>query len=201
MKPMTRQILYIEDDPETARLIAADLAKRAFKVLIAHGGEEGFRAILRSAPDLVLCDRKMPGMSGQEVLRRLTEVAPRFHGMPFIFLTALGDRADERAGPPFGADDCLTKPVDMDMLAAIIKGRLARMGSWSPSQNKVDLNEREIDVLTWSARGKTSAETAQILSLSKRSVDYNISSARRKLGVASRIEAAVKASMRKLIKP
>ena len=61
--------------------------------------------------------------------------------------------------------------------------------------------DREVETLTWSARGKTSAEIAQILGLSKRTIDFHIDNAREKLGVATRIEAAIKATTGGLIEP
>jgi DNA-binding CsgD family transcriptional regulator len=63
----------------------------------------------------------------------------------------------------------------------------------------VALNEREIEVLTWVARGKTSAEIAQILGLAKRTVDFHTDGARAKLGAATRTEAAIKAAAGRLI--
>jgi len=195
------RILCIEDDRETAALIAEDLAERGFVVAVAHGGEEGFASILRSRPDLVLCDVNMPGLSGFEVLERLTELGPRFRDMPFIFLTALGDRANELHGRRLGADDYVTKPLDFDVLAAIIVNRLAKVARAAIAQPPVELSDREIEALTWSARGKTSQEIAQILDLSKRTVDFHIENARQKLGVATRVEAAVRAAMGRLIEP
>jgi DNA-binding CsgD family transcriptional regulator len=65
----------------------------------------------------------------------------------------------------------------------------------------VQLNDREVETLTWVARGKTSVEIAQILSLSKRTVDFHIDNARNKLGVSTRTEAAIKAVTGRLIDP
>ena len=65
----------------------------------------------------------------------------------------------------------------------------------------IKLNDREIETLTWVARGKTSAEIAEILSLAKRTVDFHIDNARMKLGVATRTQAAIKAVTGKLIEP
>jgi DNA-binding CsgD family transcriptional regulator len=65
----------------------------------------------------------------------------------------------------------------------------------------VDMSNREVEVLTWVARGKTSAEIAIILGLSKRTVDFHLDNARIKLGAATRIEAAIKAVTGQLIHP
>jgi DNA-binding response OmpR family regulator len=196
-----KKILCIEDDRETAALIAEELVDRGYEVTVAHDGREGLAAILRTMPDLVLSDISMPVMSGFELLERLTALAPRFAHMPFVFLTALTDRDNELKGRQLGADDYVTKPIDFELLAIIITARLAgvaRTGVWPKT---VGLNDREVEVLTWVARGKTSAEIAQIIGLTKRTVDFHIDNARGKLGAATRTEAVIKATTGRLIEP
>src|SRR3984893_5598515 len=190
MADARRKILCIEDDHETAALIGEELVEGGYEVTLAHDGREGFAAILRNPPDLVLCDISMPLMSGFEVLERLTALAPRFGNVPFVFLTALTDRDNELKGRQLGADDYVTKPIDFDILGTIITARLARVARIEAWPKDVALNEREVETLTWAARGKTSAEIAQILSLTKRTVDFHIDNARTKLGVSTRIQAA-----------
>jgi DNA-binding NarL/FixJ family response regulator len=197
-EPQAR-ILCVEDDRETAALLAEELVDRGFAVDVAHDGREALACIQRRAPDLVLSDISMPVMSGFELLQRLTALAPRFAHMPFVFLTALADRDDELKGRRLGADDYVTKPVDFDRLVAIIRARLARVAR--AGLMAVELNDREVETLTWAARGKTSAEIAMILGLSKRTVDFHVDNARMKLGVATRIEAAIKATTGRLIRP
>ena len=201
MAEAQKRILCIEDDRETAALIAEELIDRGYAVTVAHDGREGLAAILKTMPDLVLCDISMPVMSGFELLERLIELAPRFARMPFIFLTALTDRDNELKGRQLGADDYVTKPIDFDMLATIITARLAgvaRTGLWPKFP---ELNDREVEVLTWVARGKTSAEIAQIVGLTKRTIDFHIDNARNKLGAATRTEAVIKAATGRLIEP
>jgi DNA-binding response OmpR family regulator len=169
-----KKLLCIEDDRETASLIAEELADRGYDVKLAYDGREGFAAILTTMPDLVLSDISMPVMSGFELLERLTALAPRFRNMPFVFLTALTDRDTELKGRQLGADDYVTKPIDFDLLDTIIVARLAGVARNELWPKLVDLNEREVETLTWAARGKTSAEIAQILGLSKRTVDFHI---------------------------
>ncbi len=201
MSETRRKILCIEDDRETAALIAEELTERGFDIQLAHDGREGFAAILKTMPDLVLSDISMPVMSGFELLERLTSLAPRFGTMPFVFLTALTDRDNELKGRQLGADDYVTKPIDFDVLETIIMARLAGVARNELWPKLVDLNDREVETLTWAARGKTSAEIAQILDLSKRTVDFHIDNARIKLGAATRVEAAIKAATGRLIEP
>ncbi|HXC26464.1 MAG TPA: response regulator transcription factor [Stellaceae bacterium] len=195
------RILCIEDDGETAGLIAEELTDRGFIVDVAYSGQDGLAAIFRERPDLVLSDVTMPEISGFEVLERLTSVAPRFANMPFIFLTALADRDNELRGRRLGADDYVTKPIDFDILEAIVRTRLARATRNDIWPNDVRLSDREVETLTWAARGKTSAEIAVILNLTKRTVDFHVDNARSKLGVTTRIQAVVKAAAGGLIDP
>ena len=75
---------------------------------------------------------------------------------------------------------------------------MARTDIWS---QQIALGEREIECLTWAARGKTSAEIAQIVGTSKRNVDFHIETACRKLDVATRVQAVIKAASGRLIDP
>jgi DNA-binding NarL/FixJ family response regulator len=191
------KVLCIEDDGETAAMIAEELVDRGFEVAIAYSGEEGLLTIINETPDVVLCDVRMPGMSGYEVLERLKECAPRVWQVPFVFLTGLIDREDELKGRRLGADDYVTKPIDFDRLFFIIKSRLAARRPASAPRN---LKEIEIEVLTEVARGKKSREIAHRLHLSKRMVDYHVGNAQTKLRAETRTEAVIKAATAGLIK-
>ncbi len=201
MTDVKKKILCIEDDRETAELIAEELIERGYDVTVARDGGEGFAAIFKTMPDLILCDINMPVMSGFEVLEHLAKIAPRFGNMPFVFLTALTDRNNQLKGRRLGADDYVTKPIDFDVLDAIIKARLAHVARTDVWVRDVQLNDREVQALTWVARGKTSMEIAKILGLTKRTVDFHIDNARNKLGVSTRTEAAIKAVSGRLIDP
>jgi DNA-binding response OmpR family regulator len=194
-----RHVLCVDDDRETVGLIAEELVDRGFRVSVAHDGEQGLRAIMARQPDIVLADITMPNMSGFDLLERLTAIAPRFSEMPFVYLTALSDRANELKGRQLGADDYVTKPVDFDILETIITARLNRVARSAVWPKQIDLTEREVETLTWAARGKTSLEIAQILGLTKRTVDFHIDNARIKLNATTRMQAAVKAAAGQLI--
>src|SRR5258708_16498558 len=100
----TKHILCIEDDAETAALIAEDLQERGYIVNIAAGGHEGLGAILKSAPDLVLCDVNMPDISGFEVMECLTTLASQYRAVPFVFLTSHKDPDHELECQRLGHD-------------------------------------------------------------------------------------------------
>jgi DNA-binding response OmpR family regulator len=122
-----KKILCIEDDHETAALIAEELIDRGFAVSVAHDGGEGYSAILRESPDLVLSDVNLPVLSGFDVLERLTACAPRFAGTPFVFVSANAEQENALNGRKLGADEYVTKPIDFDQLGTLIAARLQRV--------------------------------------------------------------------------
>ena len=65
------KILCIEDDDQTASLLSEALTELGYQTIVARNGEEGLTAILSEKPDLVVCDVRMPQMSGFEVLERV----------------------------------------------------------------------------------------------------------------------------------
>jgi DNA-binding response OmpR family regulator len=201
MADAPKKILCIEDDRETAKLMAEELSERGFEVLIAYEGHEGFISILKGIPDLVLCDIGLPQMSGFEILERLNEISSRLEKVPFVFLTALSDRDNELRGRQLGADDYITKPIDFGILETIINARLAVVARTKIRPKRTQLNDREAEVLTWAARGRTSAQIADFLGLSKRTIDFHLDNAREKLGAQTRTEAVVKAAAVGFIKP
>jgi DNA-binding response OmpR family regulator len=201
MEATCTRVLCIEDDCETAALIAEELRDRGYNVGIAYNARDGLDAIIRAPPDLVLADVNMPVMSGFDLLERLTSLEPRFARMPFVFLSALADHDNELKGWRLGADDYVTKPVDFDVLAAVIASRLKRVARSDIWPRHIDLGGRELETLTWAARGKTFAEIGQILGLSRRTVEFHLDNARRKLGVPTRTQALIKAAIGQLIEP
>ncbi len=201
MDEASKKILCIDDDRATAKLIADELIERGFEVVIAYEGHTGFISILKGIPDLVLCDIGAPQMSGFEVLERLNELSPRLERIPFLFMTALSNRDDEMRGRRLGADDYITKPIDFDILTTIINARFAGVARNEIWPKLANLSNREAEALTWVARGKTSAQIAEMLDMPKRTVDFHLDSARVKLSASTRTEAAIKAAMGRLIKP
>jgi DNA-binding NarL/FixJ family response regulator len=149
---------------------------------LAHDGYEGFVAILKVMPDLELCDISMPIMSGFEVLERPNALAPHLGQIPLVFLTALTDGDSELRARRLGTDDYVAKLIDFEILHTIINARIAGIARNEVWPTHIDLNDREIEMLTWVARGKTSAEIANMLGLPKRTIDFHLDNARAKLG-------------------
>jgi len=179
----------VEDDDETAILLAEALTELGYTTDLAPDGERGLEAIRSNRPDLVLCDVRMPRMGGFELLERVASAGPAFADIPFIFLTALGDRDSELLGRRLGADDYLTKPVDFEMLGVVIENRLRHHHASPGLPRHLHLTDREREVLTWVGRGKTSSEIATILGLSERTVNFHCDQAVKRLDAVNRTQA------------
>jgi DNA-binding NarL/FixJ family response regulator len=193
------KILCIEDDEQTASLLCEALTEFGYQAVLAPDGETGLAAILSEKPDLVVCDIRMPVLGGFEVLTRLAAARPPYADIPFVFLTALGDRDSELAGRRLGADDYLTKPVDFEMLNTVIQNRLRRRAQGPRQRSKYHLTDREREVLTWVGRGKTSSEIATILGLSERTVNFHCDQAIKRLDVINRAQAVARAVSEQLL--
>ncbi len=117
-----KTILIIEDDPNTAALVALYLEREGFRPLTTGDGEAGVTLAGRHQPDLVILDLMLPKMDGWEVCRRLRQKTE----VPVIMLTARGEEIDRVAGLTLGADDYVVKPFSPRELVARVKAVLRR---------------------------------------------------------------------------
>ena len=90
----------------------------------AASAELALPCIDTGAPDLIICDMQMPGMNGLQLLEKLRARSDAMAHVPFVFLTAFGDRETAIHGRKAGADDYLVKPVDFDLLIAAVESHL-----------------------------------------------------------------------------
>ena len=123
---MTQQkIVAVEDEPDILEVVQYNLSREGFQVVTASSGDEGLRAVMREAPDLVLLDLLMPGLDGLEVCRKLKS-DPMTQRIPIIMVSAKGEESDIVLGLGVGADDYITKPFRPKELIARVKAVLRR---------------------------------------------------------------------------
>jgi DNA-binding response OmpR family regulator len=120
--PKHPRIMLVEDEPAFVEALRFQLQREGYEVRVAPDGPTALAAVQRTKPDLFLLDLILPGMDGMEVCRRLrAQVAT-----PIIMLTARTGVADKVTGLEAGADDYVTKPIQMRELLARIKAALRR---------------------------------------------------------------------------
>jgi diguanylate cyclase (GGDEF)-like protein/PAS domain S-box-containing protein len=109
--PPPATILIVDDEIQNRKLLETLLKPEGYLTVSVASGEDGLAEIARCAPDLILLDIMMPGMSGYEVATAL-KGSPATSSIPIIMLTALVDRAARLASLSAGVEEFLTKPVD-----------------------------------------------------------------------------------------
>ena len=199
-----KKILVIEDEPEMRRNLTTILRLEKFHPLPAENGRIGIELAKKERPDLILCDVMMPELDGYGVIAALRAAAQTVT-IPFIFLTAKGEKPDIRAGMNLGADDYLTKPVAKADLLAAIRSRLERavqqavpefnpnFNSAQPLEKVLGLTPRVAETLLWLAQGKTNGEIATILGNTESTVKKHVLEIFDKLGVETRTAASLRA--------
>ena len=120
------RILLVEDDRSLAELVVYNLEREEFDVERTGDGEEALLIAREHAPDVVLLDWMIEGVSGIEVCRRLRRMPQTANG-PIIMLTARGEEADRIRGLETGADDYITKPFSPRELIARVHAVLRRV--------------------------------------------------------------------------
>jgi DNA-binding response OmpR family regulator len=206
MAEAQKKILCIEDDRETAKLIAEELSERGFCVVIAYEGRVGLDAILKRIPDLVLCDVGLPDVSGFEVLASVNERLPRLNRIPFVFLTGFSDCYHELQGRNLGADDYVTKPIDFDILEMIIRARLfsgvVRHGIPAILPKPIDRQARTPRRGAHCKLPSKATRRDQVIELiDAPTVDFHLDDAKHSRGTTSRTEVVAKDGKARLIKP
>ncbi|SCA56927.1 conserved hypothetical protein [Candidatus Terasakiella magnetica] len=121
------KILCIEDEKDLRHDICEELRDNGYEVIDACDGAQGLDLIRTELPDLVLCDIRMPIMDGFELLDKVRNSYGQWANVPFLFLTAYGERDEMLKGLEKGADDYLTKPVDYDMLIVRVSTMLRQV--------------------------------------------------------------------------
>lgn len=174
------RILVVDDEPAIRRTLRANLSARGYAVTAVETGEEALRQAAEQAPDLVILDLMLPGMSGLDVCRALRAEST----VPILVLSARGEERAKVRALDLGADDYVTKPFGMDELLARVRALLRRpAGATSMAGTlrldifvidldarrvqrdgePLDLTPREFDVLAYLMRNAGKVVTHRLL--------------------------------------
>lgn len=203
------RVMIVDDHALVRAAVARALIGDGMTVVAEAGtGEEALLLAPSIAPDILLLDIALPGMSGVQVVR---ELAPRLPATRMVMLTASSADRDVADAMRSGAVGYLTKDVSPEALARSLRATLdgelvmprrlaarllARMlprGLPEPVADKVPvhrLTRRELDVLRLLADGLGDRDIAAALTISRRTVETHVGTILRKLGVRNRAEAA-----------
>jgi two-component system phosphate regulon response regulator PhoB len=140
---MTARIMIVEDEEPLTLLLRYNLEAEGYAVDVAARGDEAEVKLKEAAPDLVVLDWMLPGMSGIELCRRL-RARPETERLPIIMLTARGEESERIRGLSTGADDYIVKPFSVPELVARI-GALLRRARPERVATKLAAGDLELD--------------------------------------------------------
>lgn len=120
-----KRILLIEDEEDIAALIKLHAEMAGYKMHVEVDGLNGYRAVEREKPDLVILDIMLPGQNGLDVCRKIKN-NPDLRNIPIMMITAKGEELDIVLGLELGADDYIPKPFSPKVLISRMKAILRR---------------------------------------------------------------------------
>jgi DNA-binding response OmpR family regulator len=147
---MSAKILIVDDEPPIVNMLAYNLKRANYDILIARDGQEALDQARREQPDLIILDLMLPKLDGLEVCRALR----RERDVPIIMLTARDDEIDRVVGLELGADDYVVKPFSVRELLARVKNVLRRTNpqTVTASPGIVQVDNLTVDLTRCQAR-------------------------------------------------
>ena len=115
-----KRILIVDDDMRNSFALSKLLSDKGVNVQIAANGEDALELLDHEVIDLVLMDIMMPGIDGYEAIRRIRK-QPKFNNLPILALTAKAMKGDKEKCLAAGANDYLSKPIDIDRLFSMLR--------------------------------------------------------------------------------
>jgi DNA-binding response OmpR family regulator len=120
-----KRLLAVDDSPAYVEALTSQLRLEGYDVVAARSGEEALELLAAQPVDCILLDLTLPGLSGQETCRRIKQ-SPAWRDIPLVILTAHDDREATVEGINAGADDCIAKSGDFEVLKARLRAQLRR---------------------------------------------------------------------------
>jgi two-component system, OmpR family, alkaline phosphatase synthesis response regulator PhoP len=147
------RIIMIEDEEDISDLIKLQAEISGYKIQVVADGVEGYNAVVREKPDLVLLDVMLPGENGLDVCRKI-KANPDTKNIPVIILSAKGEEIDVVLGLELGADDYVPKPFSPKILFSRVKAVLRRGKETENPMRMVKFGEFTLDIERYHLRLK-----------------------------------------------
>ena len=135
-------LLLIEDNRGYAAMLASNLEREGYQVLVASTGTEGLATARTAQSDLIILDLMLPAMNGFTVLQRLRDEG---HQTPVLVMTALGTEEEKLRGFGLGADDYVVKPCGLLEILARVRALLKRSGAVAEPRAEAAVGDLSID--------------------------------------------------------
>ncbi|MCK5101761.1 MAG: response regulator [Cyclobacteriaceae bacterium] len=213
--PEFQNILLVEDEVDLLRLMQNQLSQR-YNVFTATNGIEAINKLKKiPIPDLIVSDIMMDDMDGYELIKSLSS-QDKYKHIPFIFITAKTTDEEKMNGLSLGAIDFISKPFNVPELTQKIKSFLANLTkqkmalinhatnsiknghlhnqikrqtlSLAEKCKKLNLTDRETEIVSLSISGKSYLESSKILYISSKTVSKHVSNIFGKLEIKNKIE-------------
>ncbi len=120
MAGFKKSIIIVEDEPDTAEMLAEMMRLNGYQVCKTFGGRAAMALIAQEKPDAVLLDMMMPDVPGLEVLRFMRR-NPHLSDIPVVMISGMTLPSDIKSGMDAGAYDYLVKPVDYEDLVHVVE--------------------------------------------------------------------------------
>lgn len=140
-----KRILLIEDEEDIAALIKLQAELSGYKLHVEVDGINGFRAVEREKPDLVIIDVMLPGQNGLDICRKIKNSAD-LKSIPVIILSAKSEEIDICLGLELGADDYIAKPFSPKVLLSKVKAVLRRGKDPDKFPKNVSFGDFSLDI-------------------------------------------------------
>ncbi|HVP12730.1 MAG TPA: response regulator [Phycisphaerae bacterium] len=211
--PTGKSILVVEDEADLAELLRYNLERDGYSCRCVLDGTAALAEVAKSIPNMILLDRMLLGLSGDEVITQLKRT-PQTAAIPIVMLTAKAEESDALVGFALGADDYVSKPFSMRLLLARIAAVFRRVDAHDSSEHvlsagaiRLDIDRYELTVggsgvsvttmefrilrALISARGRVLSRAEMISTIqgqeavvTDRTIDVHITALRKKLGAA-----------------
>ena len=216
-----KTVLVVEDEADLAEVVRYNLEREGYRCRCVADGTSALAELRRERPDVLILDRMLPGLSGDEVIAKLRRDAETA-SIPVLMLTAKAEESDELVGFALGADDYVTKPFSMKLLLARVDALLRRVSAPAAGLDvltvgsiALDRSRRELKVddesvtltstefgILWelmAARGRVLSREQLIdgvlgtcAVVTDRTIDVHVAALRKKLGNASALIQTVR---------